>query len=434
MSKLWQKSSTDITSGIAKKVEAFTVGNDYLLDRELVPFDLAASAVHAETLKDAGILTDDEFRQLAEGLEGIHGLWEQGQFQIRIEDEDMHTAIENFLTEKLGELGKKIHTARSRNDQVLTAVRLYEKQKLSGVLAEVKTAAGLLLDFAEKYEGVPMPGYTHTRKAMLSSVALWAGGFAELLIMQAEAAKGVASLVNRSPLGSAAGFGTTFPINRELEAEKLGFELPLICSTTAQLSRGWVELQVVQFLAGVTSALNRFAADVIQFSSEGYGFFDLEKVVCTGSSIMPQKKNPDLAELIRGRHALVVSHATALQSLLSNLTSGYHRDLQLTKEPVILAFNHTLETLEAVQILITAIKPVQKKLEEACTPELFAAEAAYDLVKTKGISFREAYQVIAENPDSAAVLTWQDVMDQFTHLGSPANPGTDRLRGRLNQV
>lgn len=431
MTKLWQKSTTDTKSDKAQKVEAFTVGNDYLLDQDLVPFDLAASAVHAEALKEAGVLSDEEFNKLNEGLEEILELWENGRFEIRMEDEDMHTAIENYLSEKLGDLGKKIHTARSRNDQVLTAIRLYEKERLQMVLAEMKTVVTAFLDFAEMYSGLPMPGYTHTRKAMLSSVALWAGSFAELLTMQRESANGIMSLINRSPLGSAAGFGTTFPINREMEANKLGFDSPLICSTSAQLSRGWTELQVVQYLTSVTSVLNRFAADVIQFSSEGYGFFDLDRVVCTGSSIMPQKKNPDLAELIRGRHAVVAGQSATLQTLLSNLTSGYHRDLQLTKEPVIKAFNHTLETLEAARILVTSIKPVQSALEKACTPEIFAAEAAYDLVKREGISFREAYRKVAENPDSATQLTWQEVMEQFTHLGSPGNAGISEIRKML---
>jgi argininosuccinate lyase len=434
MSKLWQKSSTDTKSNVAKKVEAFTVGNDYQLDHELVPFDLAASAVHAEALKNAGILSEDEFNKISGGLEDIRLKWENGQFEIRIEDEDMHTAIENYLTDNLGNLGQKIHTARSRNDQVLTAFRLYEKQKLSEVLVQAGAAAALLLDFAQEHQDLPMPGYTHTRKAMLSSVALWAGGFAELIIIQIKSAEGIQSLINRSPLGSAAGFGTTFPINREMEAKQLGFNSPLVCSTTAQLSRGWTELQLVQFLSGFTSVFNRFAADVIQFSSEGYGFFDLDRTVCTGSSIMPQKKNPDLSELIRGRHALVVGQSAALQAILPNLTSGYHRDLQLTKEPVIQSFRNTLEILEAVQLLIAAIKPVKENLKASCTPELFAAEAAYHMVKHEGISFREAYRSIAENPQTATSLSWKAVMKQSTHLGSPGNPGISELRQELEST
>lgn len=434
MSKLWEKSTDKRSSGLAKKVEAFTVGNDYFLDRVLVPYDLAASAVHAGALKFAGILTEEEYLLLTNGLEDILKAWNEGAFEIRPEDEDMHTAIENVLTEKYGELGKKIHAGRSRNDQVLTAVRLYEKEKLNEVLGSAIETAELLIDFAEKHKPLPMPGFTHTRKAMLSSVALWAGGYAELLIMQIKAAEGVRSLVDRSPLGTAAGFGTTFSINRELETEKLGFEQPIICATTAQLSRGWVELQLVQYLSALSSVVNRLASDVILYSSEAYGFFDLDEAVCTGSSIMPQKKNPDLAELMRARHSQIAGHASALQILITNLGSGYHRDLQLTKEPVIQSFENILDLLEAARWLISSITPQSENLMKACTRELFAAEAANRLVKDEGMSFREAYRIIKENPDSIPVQSPEEMFKEYSHLGSPGNPGLSLLRQELAKL
>jgi len=431
MSKLWQKSTTDVKSATAKKVEAFTVGDDHLLDQVLVPYDIMASKVHARALADAGVLTQGELDKLTNALSDIHQLWEEGDFKISIEDEDMHTAIENYLVDRLGELGKKVHTGRSRNDQVLTAIRLYEKDALNEILDEIKSCAALLIELGEKHEKVPMPGFTHTRKAMLSSVDLWAGGFAELLIMQMESASGIKSLVNSSPLGTAAGFGTTFNINRGVEARGLGFEKPMICSTTAQLSRGWVELQFAQYLAGVTAILNRLSSDIIQFSSEANPWFDLDDVVCTGSSIMPQKKNPDVAELIRAGHAELLGHATSLQSVTINLGSGYHRDLQLTKAPLLNAVNKTAELLEATQILLTNLQPNREKLKEACTSELFAAEAANLLVKEKGLSFRDAYREIAENPGRASSFTSEKLMQEFTHLGSPGNAGLSELRKRL---
>ncbi len=434
MSKLWQDKNTDARSEAAKKMEAFTVGNDYILDQVLVPYDLTASAVHAEALHEAGIINGDELEQLTGTLNEIRDVWEKGEFEIRVEDEDMHTAIELYLTEKLGDLGKKIHTGRSRNDQVLTALRLYEKEKLEEILREIKKTAGLLLDFAEKTQDVPMPGFTHTRKAMLSSVAQWAGGFAELMIMQAESSSGIQALINRSPLGTAAGFGTTFPISREAEAEKLDFTSPMICATTAQLSRGWVELQLVQYLNGITAILNRLASDIILFTGESYRFFDLDPAICTGSSIMPQKKNPDLAELLRARHSLVAGYAETLQMAIANLTSGYHRDLQLTKEPVIKSFENTFEMLEAAQLLIENMQPNQKQLEDACTSELFAAEAAYQLVKNKGISFREAYMNLKENPALVSEINREDLMKEFTQLGSPGNPGISELKDQLNKL
>lgn len=434
MSKLWQKSNTDTETSTSKKAEAFTVGNDYVLDQELVPYDIQGSIAHAKALNKIGILSDDELDKLTKALHEILKEWKEENFEIRIEDEDMHTAIELSLVDKLGDLGKKIHTARSRNDQVLTAVRLYEKEQLDEITDLIKKVAGAILEFAEKHQDVPMPGFTHTRKAMLSSVGLWAGAFAELLILQAESSKGIESLVDKSPLGSAAGFGTSFDIDREQEADDLGFSGPLICSTTAQLSRGWTELQFAQYLSGVTAVLNRFASDVIQFSSSAYPYFDLDPAVCTGSSIMPQKKNPDVAELLRGGHSEMVGFASSLQMLTTNLGSGYHRDLQLSKEPVLKAVNKSKQLLKAAELLITNMKPIKENLAEACSSEIFAAEAAYDLVKEKGMTFREAYRHIGDHPEEVEDISAEEILKKYTHLGSPGNAGLGKLRERLKKL
>lgn len=434
MSKLWQKSNTDTETSASKKAEAFTVGNDYTLDQELVPYDIQGSTAHAKALNKIGVLTDQELEKLTSGLHEILKEWKNDEFEIRIEDEDMHTAIELSLIEKLGELGKKIHTARSRNDQVLTAVRLYEKKQLKEIKNMIQTVAGSILDFAEKHQEIPMPGFTHTRKAMLSSVGLWAGAFSEMLILQAESSGGIKSLVDKSPLGSAAGFGTSFDIDREQEAEDLGFSDPLICSTTAQLSRGWIELQFVQYLSGVTAVLNRFSSDVIQFSSSAYPYFDLEPAVCTGSSIMPQKKNPDVAELLRGGHSEMVGFSSSLQMLTTNLGSGYHRDLQLSKEPVLRAVQKTKQLLGAADLLITNMKPIKENLADACSSEIFAAEAAYDLVKEKGMTFREAYRHIGDHPEKVENISAEEIMKKYTHLGSPGNAGLEKLRERLEKL
>lgn len=434
MTKLWESSQNVHQSNAKKKMESFTVGKDYILDQILVPYDLDASEVHAHALMNAEILTEEEFQKLKKTLAEIRDLWKSGDFKIRIEDEDMHTVIENHLIKKLGDLGKKIHTGRSRNDQVLTALRLYEKEKLSGNLRLLHQTAEILLDFAINHEDLPMPGFTHTRKAMLSSVGLWAGSYVEMMIMQKEASSGIRSLVDRSPLGTAAGFGTTLPIDREFEAEQLGFVSPIICSTTAQLSRGWVELQIVQYIQGITSILNRFATDIITFTGEAYLFFDLGSDVCTGSSIMPQKKNPDLAELLRGRNAEIAGDATTLQMLVNNLGSGYHRDLQLTKEPVIRSLENCEEMLEVTILLIKNLTPLPKNLQKACSSEIFAAESANKLVKEKGVSFREAYNYMKENPDSVAVADWETLKSQYSQLGSPGNPGLEVLREQLKIV
>ena len=427
MSKLWQGESAETQSEIEQKVEAFTVGNDYRLDQVLVPYDVKASKVHASALQKAGILSSDEYSSLEASLSDIMGIWEKGEFEISVQDEDMHTAIENHLVEKLGDLGKKIHTGRSRNDQVLTAMRLYEKEQLKAVLERALRCKEALISLGEMGEHVPMPGFTHTRKAMLSSVALWAGGFAEMLSMQIEASAGVSSLVDRSPLGSAAGFGTSIDIDREFEAKELGFAKPLVCSTTSQLSRGWVELQLVQYLCGFTAILNRLSADIIQYSSDQSPYFELSDSVCTGSSIMPQKKNPDLAELIRGRHSENLGHASTLQSITINLTSGYHRDLQLTKEPVIKAVSNTTQCLDACNLLIESISLNESELEKDCTAELFAAEEAYKLVKEKEMTFRDAYREIKKRDQAIEGADIKSKLTESRHLGSTGNPGLDKL-------
>ena len=432
MSKLWQKKSTDTQSDIAKKVEAFTVGNDYELDQVLVPYDVKGSKVHAKALHKADILSKTELKKLITKLDEVYSLWKKGEFKITVEDEDMHTAIENYLINELDDLGKKIHTGRSRNDQVLTALRLYEMDAFEKIINQVKECAELLIDLGERYENVPMPGFTHSRKAMLSTVGLWAGGFAEMLTMQIESGSGIKSLINRSPLGTAAGFGTTFDIDRDFESEELGFATPLICSTTAQLSRGWVELQLVQYLTGFSSVLNRFASDVIQFSSEAQPWFDLDEVVCTGSSIMPQKKNPDVAELVRAGHAEIVGYGSTLQTLTVNLGSGYHRDLQLTKEPVIRSVNKILQLLNATQILINSIQPNKENLASACTSELFAAETANQLVR-EGKTFREAYIQVANSQEYDESIVSARDLTIYKHLGSPGNSGLHLLKERLKR-
>jgi len=431
MSKLWETDTSQIKkdgkNAIEKKVEDFTVGNDYVLDNYLLPYDLKASDVHLTALKQASILSAEEADKLQDGLERIYRLWKSGEFEIKPEHEDGHTAIELWLTEQLGDLGKKIHTGRSRNDQVLTAVRLYEKDRLGITLKKTAKCAETILQVAKKHESLPMPGYTHTRKAMLSTVGQWLAGFAELLIMQLEASSGVISLTNRSPLGTAAGFGTTIPLDRDAEAEQLGFEQTLVCATAAQLSRGWVELQIVQFLYGITSVLARLSADIIQFSSEAYNFFEIAPEHCTGSSIMPNKKNPDVAELIRGKHSLLAGYSARLQSVTTNLGSGYHRDLQLTKEPVILSFETTSDILEMAGLLVDGLIFNKVSLAKACSSDLLAAELAYKLVKEEGLSFREAYKKVKDQPENTSSISLEELFSEYSQLGSPGNPGIARL-------
>ncbi|MEX2574180.1 MAG: argininosuccinate lyase [Balneolaceae bacterium] len=436
MSKLWETGDPSGPAGKDKtggKVEKFTVGNDYRLDRVLLPYDLKASGVHLLALQGAGVLSAGEAEELENGLDRIRQLWEDGDFEIKPEHEDGHTAIELWLTGELGDLGKKIHTGRSRNDQVLTAMRLYEKDHLEKTLFSAVTCVHAILDLAEANRELPMPGYTHTRKAMLSTVGQWLGGFAELLIMQIEASDGVKSLTGRCPLGTAAGFGSTIGLDRDLEAEELGFEQPVVCSTSAQLSRGWVELQLVEFLSGFTSVLARLAGDIIVYSSQAYGYIDIDPELCTGSSIMPNKKNPDVAELIRGKSSLMAGYAATLRGITANLGSGYHRDLQLTKEPVMQAFDTADELLEMTRLLVRGLSLDEGKLRNACSSDLLAAEEAYKLVKEQGVSFRDAYRQVKSRPDSDFTMDIDELFGLYTQLGSPGNPGLERLRKQVER-
>lgn len=439
--KIWQKQQPqEGREDVLKEVEAFTVGNDFVLDQQLVPYDVRASKVHARSLGDAGWLTEEEVQQLCGGLDEIMGLWEKDAFTISPEQEDGHTAIEAHLTEMLGETGKKIHIGRSRNDQVLTALRLYELDHLTEVHTTINDLVEALLNFARIHEGVPMPGYTHTRKAMLSGVSQWAAGYAELLLAQRDSSAGIRKLLSRNPMGTAAGFGTSLDLDRDAQAKALGFDTVLVSATSAQLSRGWMELQLLQHLSACTLLLGRMAGDIIRYSSSHYGYFELDAAVCTGSSIMPQKKNPDLAELIRGRNSVMSAQVAQLQGLIQNMESGYHRDLQLTKAPVLTGFATVLETLSAARLLITHCEVRPEQLEAACTPELFAAEYANLLVKKEGISFREAYKKAAGDISAIGKESTKEhigeireqlnpaaMMRACQQLGAPGNPGIERL-------
>ena len=390
--KLWQKGYS-----LNKEIEKFTVGNDYLLDKNLVKYDVCGSIAHAMMLNKIGILSNGELKKLKKELIGIFRLGEK--FQISIEDEDVHTAIENHLTEKLGELGKKIHTARSRNDQVLVDLRLYSKDKLLEVQKLVLDLAESLVNIAEKHKGVPMPGYTHSRKAMPSSVGLYFGSFAESLLDNLEILDEAYEINDQCPLGSGAGYGLPIEVDRQLTADLLGFKKVQNNSLYVQNSRGKIESFVIFSLSTVMGDLARLSNDLVMFSMDEFGFFRLPDEFCTGSSIMPQKKNPDVLELTRAKAARVDANLYLIKSIISKLQSGYNRDLQFTKEPLIESFEITIETLKIFELALKNLQINEEKCIEACSPDLFATEKVYDMVK-KGASFRDAYRKVAQNIDS----------------------------------
>ncbi len=426
--KLWQKEYK-----LDKEVEKFTVGNDFLLDKNLVKYDVYGTLAHANMLLKIKILDKNEFLKLKIALKQILQLDEKNKFEIRQEDEDVHTAIENYLTEKLGSLGKKIHTARSRNDQVLVDLRIYSKENLLEVQKLVLELADLLADSAEKYKGVSMPGYTHSRKAMPSSVGLYFGSFAESLLDDFKLLEEAYSQNDQCPLGSGAGYGIPLEIDRQFVSDLLGFIKVQNNVLYVQNSRGKVETLIVFALSALMSDLAKLANDLITFSMDEFGYFNLPDEFCTGSSIMPQKKNPDVLEIIRCKSSKVDSNLFLIKSITSKLPSGYNRDFQLTKEPLMESFEIALSTLKIMKMLVHKIEINAKKCISSCTPELFATEQAYGLVKN-GMPFRDAYKKIAMG---AVKLQKYDAVKNILskkHIGAVGNLGLEAIQQNIKAL
>jgi argininosuccinate lyase len=388
--KLWQKET-----GLDRRIEKFTVGNDPELDLELVEHDCLASIAHAKMLKAIGILSSGEARRLETELKNIIALYRKKKFRIRIEDEDCHTAIENQLTRRLGAAGKKIHAGRSRNDQVLTAIRLYSREKLNHIRNSLRRLTGILNRMSRKHGSVPVPGYTHSRKAMPYTVGKYFAAFAEAFKDDLRLLEYVSRLTDQNPLGSAAGYGTTLELDRDLTTRLLGFRRTQRNELYAQNSRGKFESIILSALIQVMLDLQRLAHDLILFSMDEFGFFRLPRRFCTGSSIMPQKKNPDVLEVARANFAAVHSGYLQVIEILKGLPSGYHRDLQLTKEPLIKGFRKTLETIEIMSLVLDNLDVDRERCRNACTEEIYAADRAHELVR-KGAAFRDAYRAVAQ--------------------------------------
>jgi len=387
--KLWQKGGK-----LDRRIETFTVGNDPELDLELVEFDCRASIVHARMLRAIGILSGGEARSLEREIRNIIALHRKKKFRIRVEDEDCHTAIENHLTRKLGAAGKKIHAGRSRNDQVLTAIRLYCRKQLDQVKDSLRSLIRTLNRMSRGFRNAPLPGYTHSRKAMPYSVGKYFAAFSEAFKDDLQLLECVSRLTDQNPLGSAAGYGTTLELDRELTTKLLGFRKTQRNELYAQNSRGKFESLILAALSQVMLDLQRLASDLVLFSMEEFGYFRLPGEFCTGSSIMPQKKNPDVLEIARANFAVVHSGYLQVVDILKGLPSGYHRDLQLTKEPLIRGFNKTLETVGIINLVLGSLEVDRERCRKACTEEICSADKALEMVK-KGASFRDAYRAVA---------------------------------------
>ena len=426
--KLWQKDY-----GLNKEAEKFTVGNDYLIDKNLVKYDVCGSIAHAVMLNKIGVLNKQELKKLKIALKGILNLEQKNKFEIKQEDEDVHTAIENFLTKKLGSLGKKIHTARSRNDQVLVDLRLYSKAKLLEAQKLVLELASALADAAQKYKDIPMPGYTHSRKAMPSSLGLYFGSFAESLVDDLKILDEAYELNNQSPLGSGAGYGLPLNADRQLTADLLGFGKVQNNSLYVQNSRGKFEAVAIFALSNAMADLARLSNDLVLFSMDEFGFFTLPDEFCTGSSIMPQKKNPDVFELARAKAAKIDSNLYFVKSVTFKMQSGYNRDLQLTKEALIESFEIAVSTLKIFKTIVEKIKVNKEECIKACSQEIFATEHAYGLVK-KGMPFRDAYIQTAKNMEKLEKIDPAKNIQSKKHLGAAGNLGLDKLKRAIKSA
>ena len=390
MTKLWEKGV-----GFDKKIENFTVGNDNDLDQILLPYDCEASIAHVKMLNKMKYLNDNESQKLIKELNFILEESNNGNFKIKKSHEDCHTAIEDHLVNTCGDSGKKIHTARSRNDQVLTALRLYYRESIDDVKKLLIDLIKSLELFSDKNGKIQFPGYTHMQKAMPSSVQLWSNAYIESMNDDLKLLQTAYALINQSPLGSGAGFGVPINIDRKFLAKELKFDSvqdnPIYC----QLSRGKFELYIINIFTQIMFSINRIASDIVLFCTDEFKFFSLPDEFCSGSSIMPNKRNPDVLELLRGSYSILIGYQSQIQSLSQNLISGYNRDIQLSKEPTMRSFDLIKNCLDINTLVISGLIVNEENCKKAMTDELFATEQAYNMVK-EGIPFRQAYRKIAD--------------------------------------
>jgi argininosuccinate lyase len=389
VTRLWDKGEP-----LDAEVLRYTAGDDHALDARLVAYDVRASIAHAEMLHAQGLLAAPDLEAIRGGLLALAEEHARGAWRVTLEEEDAHTALESRLEERIGEAALRLHLGRSRNDQVLAALRLYLKDALAALAAAARGVAAALDELAAREAETPLPGYTHLQRAMPSSVPLWAGGFAAELRDDALGLEAATRRADRNPLGSAAGYGVpVVPIDREATRASLGFAAQHEPVTAVQLSRGKAEAQVLFEVALLLQDLGRLAADLVLFATSEFGFVRLPPELTTGSSVMPHKRNPDLFELVRGRGAAAIGALVEALGVTAKLPSGYHRDLQLLKAPLFRSLDQAAATCAVMAHALPAVRFVRERL--VLGPELYAAEEAYRLVLAEGVPFREAYRRVA---------------------------------------
>jgi argininosuccinate lyase len=392
MGRLWDRGEP-----LDDLVLRYTAGEDHALDDRLVAYDVQASAAHARMLRAAGYLSEADERSLVEALTAIGAAHERGEWKVSLEEEDCHTAIENRLVQAAGEAGRRIHLGRSRNDQVLVAMRLWLKDALTRTGEEAVAVAQALLELARRHGDLELPGYTHLQRAMPSSVRLWAAGFASELTDDAVGLAVSRWRADKNPLGSAAGYGVpVLKLDREATTKDLGFAATHEPVTAVQLSRGKAEAAALFEVALLAQDLGRLATDLCLFSTSEFGFVKLPEKFTTGSSIMPQKRNPDLFELARGRSARAAACLQEVLALTAKLPSGYHRDYQLLKEPLFRSFDSVIATCRILAHAVVAVEFDRERIAAALDPSLRATEKAYRLVAEQGMPFRDAYRKVKE--------------------------------------
>ena len=427
MSKLWQKDNVSVN----EKIEKFTVGRDPEFDVLLAEFDVLGSLAHTQMLESIGLLEKSELSDIQQELKAIYQTIQAGDFIIEEGIEDVHSQVELMLTRKLGEAGKKIHSGRSRNDQVLVDLKLFTRTRLQEVAESSNQLFELLIALSEKFKEVLLPGYTHLQIAMPSSFGLWFGAYAESLVDDMEMLQTAYRLANKNPLGSGAGYGSSFPLNRTMTTELLGFDNLHYNVVYAQMSRGKTELFATTAIAQFASTLSRLAMDICLYNSQNFGFIKLPDEMTTGSSIMPHKKNPDVAELLRGKTNRLKGLPNEIMLVMGNLPSGYHREMQILKEILMPAFDEILNCLDMTYFMLSNIQVKEGILEDAKYDLLFSVERVNELV-LQGVPFREAYKIIGNEINSDTYTPNRDL--KHSHEGSIGNLCNDQITAMMQEV
>jgi argininosuccinate lyase len=427
--KLWQKENTSVS----ELIESFTVGRDKEFDQVLAAYDVTGSIAHVKMLASVGLMTKEESEQAVEGLQTILQEIHAGKFRIEDHVEDVHSQVELMLTQRIGDAGKKIHSGRSRNDQVAVAIKLYLRTAVLQLKDEVKQVFELLISQSEKFKDKLLPGYTHLQIAMPSSFGLWLGAYAESLVDDLEVLACAYVVANKNPLGSGAGYGSSFPLNRSMTTGLLQFGSMNYNSVYAQMSRGKTEKIVSMGMSSIAATLGKLSMDCCLYMNQNFGFISFPDHLTTGSSIMPHKKNPDVFELIRAKCNRIQSIPNELTLLINNLPSGYHRDMQLTKEILFPAIEELKACLQLTRVMLAEMRVNDNILADEKYKYLFSVEAVNELVN-KGIPFREAYKQVGNEIEKGSFAFDHTKQLRHTHEGSIGNLCNDKIKLELELV